>query len=310
MSSGLDVPFDRVTYRDLQLLQARDLRDDVRRDARLRWLHTRYLHLIWGIAFGFEVQPSTDQTAVAVGPGYAVDSAGRDLVLPDSIELAVPATIGPTTFVLIAGYQEDAAFPNRRDLSSLCLEGGLDPRHERPLLAWVRQDDARFGPQVPLAQGEVTNGHVSVPLDVRPRRYARRLARPHVGWGSTEAGNTGWVVGPLEEHRMWLTATIDTSEAGFTKVPFYFARLRIGPGAPTTPPWLTSVSGPTATSDQRFSTDGFTLIANPDVDYFEYQVLQLPGLPISRIVDPTVAEKEGWSIDWLGIEPTSSEVDQ
>ena len=56
MAHDLDIPFDRITYRDGQLLTALDLSDEQRRHDRLRRLHVRYLHDTWGIALGLEVR--------------------------------------------------------------------------------------------------------------------------------------------------------------------------------------------------------------------------------------------------------------
>src|SRR5262245_23484544 len=137
MANELDIPFDRITYRNGQLLTARDLRDDMRRDARLRWLHVQHLHETCGIALGLEVHlASGDGKALVIGPGYAVDGMGHDILLPNGIGLTVPNVTGPQPFVLVLGYLEDAAFHDRPDLATLCLGEGLDPRHERPSFFW------------------------------------------------------------------------------------------------------------------------------------------------------------------------------
>ena len=95
---------------------------------------------------------AADNRAVVVGPGYAVDGTGRDILLAESLHVSVPTMLGPEAVVLTARYQEDAAFRDRPDLAALCLCGGLDPRHERPLFAWRLPDEVRFGPEVPLVQ--------------------------------------------------------------------------------------------------------------------------------------------------------------
>ena len=43
------------TIFDLPPLTSRDMRDDKRIDDRLRWLHVRYLHAVWGIVNGLDV---------------------------------------------------------------------------------------------------------------------------------------------------------------------------------------------------------------------------------------------------------------
>ena len=118
MSEDLAIPLDRVAWRDGQLLASRDLGDDVRRDARLRGLHTRYLHDTWGIALGFEIKTGAGQTSVIVGPGYAVDAYGRDILSPESVEVPAPDLEGPANLVLVASYLGDAAFRPAPDLAN------------------------------------------------------------------------------------------------------------------------------------------------------------------------------------------------
>jgi hypothetical protein len=73
MAKGLEIPFDRVTWRDGQLLTANDLQSDQTRNSRLWQLHTRHLHDTWGIATGFQVYADSGDSALQVGPGYAID---------------------------------------------------------------------------------------------------------------------------------------------------------------------------------------------------------------------------------------------
>jgi hypothetical protein len=65
-------------------------------------------------------------------------------------------------------------------------------------------------------------------------RRARPLARPRIGSGATVPGDTAWelwsetVIGPRgakEQADLGIQVTIDTSGAGFTEVPCYFAWL-------------------------------------------------------------------------------------
>src|SRR5262249_181146 len=176
------LPVDRITYRDGQLLTARDLRDDKRRDDRLRWLHTRYLHQTWGVALGYEIQASRGDTSVVVGPGYAVDADGRDLLLAKTISIAIPT--GSAALVLTLSYGRDSAFREQRDQEVSCGIIDFNLRGEHPLLRWLAPDEVRFGPQVPLVRIAAINGMLVGELDFRVRRRARRQLRPHLGLGS------------------------------------------------------------------------------------------------------------------------------
>jgi hypothetical protein len=292
MSSDLDIPFDRITYRAGQLLTARDLSDDRRRDDRLRRLHVRHLHETWGIALGLEVEQVDNRTAVAVGPGYAVDEKGRDLLLAESVRLAVPNVSRRERLVLTMCYQADAAFRDRHNLVGLCLDSGLDPRHERPLFIWRRPEEVHFGPEVPLVQ-IVTDSGVIRALDLRVRRNAQALVHPHIGWGTTKPGRSGWQSWEAGDYQ-GLEIVVDTSPAGFTREPYYFALLHGDFGIHDLD---TVVAG---RKSGRF-LDPYGFIASATRQRFTYQVLQSSQMPLP----PEEAEYRKWTVSWLGIEPVT-----
>ena len=213
----LQIPFDRVTYRDGQLLASRDLQDDVRVDQRLRSLHTRYLHETWGIALGFTVTGGAGSTSLHVGPGYAIDSLGRELLLAEDLDLPVPDTESRAGLVLVMNYQPGGAFRARPGLGSVCIAAGLDPRIDRPLFAWRAFDELDLGPDIPLARVTVQQGTLIGAPDLGVRRNANRMVRPHIGFGSMEFD--------APRDRQILEVQVDTSEAGFSQTPNYFATL-------------------------------------------------------------------------------------
>jgi len=277
-----ELPRDRITYRDGQLLTARDLRDDKRRDDRLRWLHTRYVHDTWGIALGYEVQGSGGDDAVVVGPGYAVDKAGRDILLAETVRVAVPSVSGPVKLVLVASYDRDSAFHKLRNATGLCSDGS-NLHNERPILAWLQSGEARFGLQVPLASVTVANGKISGPLDFRVRRKARRSVRSRIAWGSAKLSRE---VGRfIATGVSWVNDTVDTKEAGFTRTPCYFVTLH---GAPST--W------PAETSPDHFGHP-MIFISDAAVDHFTYLIVTIDRLPEGVPPDPV------WTVRWFGFEP-------
>jgi hypothetical protein len=301
MASDLDIPFDRITYRDGQLLTALDLRDEQRRHDRLRGLHVRYLHDTWGIALGFEVRKAEGNRAVVVGPGYAVDGTGRYILLAESIPIAVPSILDLTPVVLTMRYQEDAAFRDRPELAALCLRGGLDLRHERPLFAWRLPDEVRFGPEVPLVQVVVEAGVIRGELDGRVRRYTQPLVRPYIGWGETEPGRTGWYQRDSENR---LEIDVDTSEVGFTRVPCYFATLQGDfSNRSGEPPLFQWDVWPTGTQP-TFSLETFNYITDAGREHFRYQIsIFSPGF--MRAITASDAESRQWTVAWVGLEPVS-----
>jgi hypothetical protein len=305
--SDFDIPFDRVTFRDGQPLTARDLRDAHRRRARLRRLHLRYLHGTWGIALGFQVRRSTDGRAVEVGPGYAIDPIWRDILLADGVRVPAPAA---GAAVLTARYREDEPRDERAGLEAVCHGEGLDPRHERPAFAWRSARDVRFGVEVPLVRVVVANGVIQGSLGLRVRRYARALVRPHIGAGSTEPGRTAWRPWTAQHVVLGLEVTVDTTEAGFTSTPCYFAQLR---GDVTASPRLVvpELSPVRHLAHRSAATGappssptvavGFVAAATPTGFTYRVPLAQLPplGVPLSR----AQALRRGWSVEWLGVEP-------
>jgi hypothetical protein len=310
MANDLDIPFDRITYRDGQLLTALDLSDEQRRHDRLRRLHVHYLHDTWGIALGLEVRQAADNRTIVVGPGYAVDGTGRDILLAESLQVSVPQMLSREAVVLTARYQEDAAFRDRPDLAALCLCGGLDPRHERPLFAWRLPDEVRFGPEVPLVQVVVENGVILGGLDGRVRRYTQPLVRPHIGWGVTEPGRSGW--------RQWhqfgidfgLEVVVDTSDVGFTRVPYYFATLQGDFGNRAGEELLFQPDVWPTGMHPTFFLGAWNFITDADRERFKYRIFNrgvsdIPGHLFRRATPVSEAESRRWTVAWVGLEPVS-----
>jgi len=311
MTIDLEIPFDRVTYRDGQLLDARDLRDDHRRESRLRRLHVRYLHGTSGIAFGFDVAQLDDKrvnvdtggTALVVGPGYAVDESGRDLLLPESVQPPLPTSDG--RFVLAAVYREDKDFQASAATATGCLTDAFDPREDRVGLAWRRSEDVRFGPEVPVVQITIANGTIASGLDLRVRRYAQPFTRPHTDMRVTDEGRSGWrdwVAGSTgSPQELGLELDVNTSDAGFLDIPFYFAVLlgdfSNGQDQPLFEPDLWPQGEVTLTADSL----GFITAATPSG--FTYRVLNVGQNPFLRKVSAAEAERRHWRVAWFGLEP-------
>src|SRR5262249_44507390 len=139
--------------------------------------------------------------------------------------IAIPT--GSADLVLTLSYERDSAFREQRDQEVSCGIIDFNLRGEHPLLRWLAPDEVRFGPQVPLVRIAAINGMLVGELDFRVRRRARRQLRPHLGLGSTETGKTGWQ--PYQPANLPVAAIqvkVDTSQAGFTRTPYYFAFLR------------------------------------------------------------------------------------
>jgi hypothetical protein len=102
----------RLNYYDHQFLRAPDFTDEQNYHLGMRRLHNSSLHT-WGIVQGLQVALASGGTgtAVTVNAGVAMDSTGREIVLPADTNLELGGeTAGTTLFVTIA-YDEQQSDP-------------------------------------------------------------------------------------------------------------------------------------------------------------------------------------------------------
>lgn len=130
-------PISRPVFSENQILSAADVNAIVSHARGARGRHDRYQHS-WGIADGFDLKSTarTDTSGpyveVSVTPGLAIDGAGREIVLTESIRLSeddfdqrniTDSANDPTKHfypVFLIGRDEQASAAARR--TSLCLE--------------------------------------------------------------------------------------------------------------------------------------------------------------------------------------------
>jgi len=223
---------ERFRYWQGQMLRSRDLRGQLAVEAELRWWHNRALHSAYGVRSGFAVtavEHGNSVVGVEVDCGVAYDCYGRELVLQTRRELPLPQ-IGEGPIIratLIARYKEF-----RRGAHTSC---GCRPLEE-PDFIWVigRNIDSALG--VPLARLSYNHSHQVPFLDKSffPP-VSRPFARPRVASGATVPGDTHWETW-VENITLFgkrvlslpvgMQVTVDTSAAGFTETPCYFAWLQ------------------------------------------------------------------------------------
>ena len=183
-----------------EALRGRDFADQSHQDDQRRWWHNRAVHQAYGILRGLEVTVA-DGVATVV-PGVAFDCHGRELVLSAPRQVVVPADAEAS--VLVIARSGDGV--------TLC---------------WASPDAAARGDGValcllPPGAAECGDGDPVAPL-VRP------FARPRIGRGATVPGSTAWQ--PWSESagrqslHLGIQVDVDTSAAGFTATPCYFAQL-------------------------------------------------------------------------------------
>jgi hypothetical protein len=267
-SGGLD----RITFRDGQQLTSRDLNHEQERALQLRWLHTRYLHGVWGIAEGLEAV-SLGEDAVWITPGYAIDHWGRELVLFKGAIMPHPALRKGRSYVLVL-HAADV------DPLGVCRSSKHQLGNYKPVLTWVPSEAAAFGPMVPIAQlgSRAETKHAA--LDRRVRRYTRREVWPYIATGETIPGETGWE-DRLSDPRV-VRAMVHTGSAGFLTVPTYFTEIKIpnSTGQSADPPKLM-----------------ISRISYTHSSEFRIELMLIGKLSAAE------AERRCITISWVGIEP-------
>jgi hypothetical protein len=224
----------RIDWVDGSSLDERDLDDAVAYEQRLLELHIRGVHDTWGVALGLTLALSADRRLVLVTPGLAYTCRGESIVLGVPVQVDAPAlggagpgASGPSLFDLVI------AFPAPPDGAPCEHTIGCDGDRLpvlRPVLRWERAGSAaapapvpvspnvRLGDEVPIGRFvRLGDGTLTGP-DYSQRRVARGLVRPHIAFGVTRPGELLWQAGASDS-----VATIDTTSAGFTTRPFYFA---------------------------------------------------------------------------------------
>lgn len=248
---------ERQRFFDGQRLVASDLARIEEFNREMRWLHNASLHQP-GIGEGFAVSGRKGDREVVVGPGYAVDDLGREVVLTGSRTIPVPPVAGdvdgnPQRYVLTVQYPADEELEEVELREGVCDTRGAVRLREEPIFCWVplnpdgspaqEQDDILTGRTLVLAEVAVRDCKLDKDISSVQRRNARPPTQPHVACG-VEAPTrwTDW--NPWEDPEIQageitvlqalrtiyqiaggLQAEIDTRSAGFRTVPGYHARI-------------------------------------------------------------------------------------
>lgn len=218
---------ERVRYWEGQLLSSGDLETQMRMAAELRWLHNRAVHSAYGIAIGLQASDIVNG-ALPLSCGLAYDCSGRELIVPVSISVALPAGFSTPLLLTIA----------------------YDAESQLSRLSWL-PENSLMPPNV-VAVARVKPGSTpQLDHDYRPV-VARPLARPRIAAGETLPGDTAWEVWEENGVSVGVQSEVDTSAGGFTTTPNYFAEVEAGNSlAEFVPAWFASIADP--------KPDSFTL---------------------------------------------------
>lgn len=197
---------ERLQFFTGQRLFAADLQslEDFNRD--MRWLHNRSLHQI-GIASGYAVTGAKGDRQVTVGPGYAIDGRGREIVLTQSQTLPVPPVAndgngGSVFYDLTVRY--DTAPPESETRDGICVARAAVRFADAPIFCWTelgasqdgatdgskrqpkiqqQRNDISSGMAIRLARVEVFNCRLNSAPSIAERQNARPPAQRYVAAG-------------------------------------------------------------------------------------------------------------------------------
>lgn len=230
---------ERVRYWQGQMLRSRDFLDIEAAQAQRRWWHNRALHNAYGVAEGLacSLVPSASPTAVSVSPGVAYDGFGRELILEKPLLVPLPSNVPAnlTAVVnLVMRYKPVTGSLRPDESSEVCWTGGCLATGTAEFI-WKLSTAVNVCEVVAVYAVAYQNGTLGDPLAFIPISV-QPLSRPKLASGATIPGNTPWepwVVGfSLDDFGnlvpliIGVQTWIDTSAAGFTQVPCYFASLQ------------------------------------------------------------------------------------
>lgn len=242
---------ERLSFFNGQRLFASDLQAIDAFHREMRWLHNQSLHQP-GIGKGFAVSGKRDDRKVRVGPGYALDADGREIVLTrERVEQVPPVASedgGQSVFFdLAVSYPGDELLEEAETREGICLPRGAVRLREEPVLCWLRlKRDAATGQLAPVDSGlgeevqkglrivlariEVLQCRLRQDVSLAERRSARPASQPRIVCGRQGYDPEKWIRKEFDKsvtltQLTQLTVKVDTSSAGFFTTPCYSVRL-------------------------------------------------------------------------------------
>jgi len=307
---------ERLQFFDGQRLFATDLQGIEAFNREMRWLHNQSLHQP-GVGSGFALRGEKGDREVTVGPGYAINYRGREIILTETQVLPVPPVAGdngnPIFFDLTVAYPDDAALEETERREGVCLRGGAIRLREAPVFCWVElggenlipkkqklKADLQNGLKIRLGRIEVLNCQLNSRVSVSQRQNARPALAPYIASDVVKIEDlTKFDMAPLgpqflvglvgdKVQFIKIIGTVDTSQAGFLTTPEYTAHIT-GPRNFKEAPILDLFQ---ITSSERDKFEFFDLAA----------VIPLNGEsppPVDEIKKHIRAQ---WRIVWMGVE--------
>jgi hypothetical protein len=327
MSKPENRKLGRVRYTEGQMLRSADFQDIERVEAQRRWWHNRALHNAYGVYQGFDAATEKNNAGqtrtLLVTPGIAYDCYGRELVLDCAARVLIPSTYASSegTLTLLIRYQDVACRQELNPHSSVCCTESGAQRAGTIEFVWAD------GTRIPVREGVVLGSQPFYKFRALPFLSFKKaptglpLARPKLGSGSTVPGNTAWQPWDFQSEvgnqkrifseikpiytEIGVQTRIDTSAAGFTEIPQYFAWLQ---GSIWNPQFSQLVPAlfPSLANE---SIDGFTfrLLLYQPLSQSQLEIARAARAvqrPVTLIQDSgsfsIFARQQNLSVAWLG----------
>jgi len=234
----------RYQYWQGQMLRSADFQAQTADTAQHRWWHNRALHNAYGVYQGLTASPVVSAggefTRISIAAGVGYDCFGRELIVdsPQTIALPVNVPTAEGTMVLLIRYETGADCPSQV-IDEICWTTAGSQTSGTVSFVWLPLARVHLRAGVPLAQIDYDGkgGRKLSPKFVAPG--ARPIARPAIASGATVPAATAWeawnievlkqipgaVGSVLQPQVVGVQVEIDTSAAGFTRTPCYFAWL-------------------------------------------------------------------------------------
>jgi hypothetical protein len=211
---------ERLRFFNGQRLFASDLQGLEALNRELRWLHNRSLHQA-GIGSGFAVSGRKDEREVTIGPGYAIDAEGREIILTQSLVEPVPPNAGepdgsPILYDLTVSYPEDVFLEETERREGICHQpGGTIRLKEEPVFCWIELNESgqpkslahkqeiKAGKRIRLARVEVLQCRLNKDLSIAQRLNARPPKQPYICCGRVrKPGWRPWMIIPFDPDQL------------------------------------------------------------------------------------------------------------
>jgi hypothetical protein len=324
---------ERFQFFNGQRLFASDLQGLEEFNRKMRELHIQSLHGL-GVGNGLEVNGKREDREVTIGPGYATDSLGREIILTETETLPIPPVAGnqgkSISFDLTVSYPDDSALEEAETREGICVGRGVIRLREAPVFCWVELAGEQLAPKkqklkaeleaglkIRLARIEVLNCQLYSDVSIAQRQDARPAVTPYIV-SSTETLDAGQT---LERNppsvralntladTLLITGTVHTLAAKFLTTPEYKAHL-VGPrqfSLHTTAPNINVVilDQFQITAQQRVSFDFLDVALVIGTSLTTKDVLDENGVPktgFSRFDEVVRLMVSEWKVVWIGVE--------